>query len=135
MSTNSEREAAGSFIVDRIVGYTGHRLDTVGEELVGHYLDYGRGEQEDIRSTIVDMVADTGHFVVSEGGDAEKSFEAGSTTGDNIVTRSQDAESQAAVVIAALKVFSEQKRFDFEAILWLAKDHLRAERSSLSAQP
>lgn len=135
MSSNAERQLAGSFVVDSLTAMIGDRIENVGKRMLEGYLAYGRGERADIRSTLVDMVADTGHFVVFEGGDEEAAFTAGNASTAKQVTHSPDTETQAAVAIAAIKSYAVKKGFDFDAILWLAKDHLRAETQSSSAKP
>ncbi|WP_456717557.1 hypothetical protein [Bradyrhizobium sp. USDA 4350] len=115
--------------------YVGQRIDDVGRQMVENYLKSGRGERADIRSTIVDMVTDAGHFVTFERKDAETSFDAGNALRDEFVIHSPEVETRAAVAIGALKAYASQKGFDFDNILWLAKDHLRAETMSRSTTP
>jgi hypothetical protein len=128
MRENEDRALAGSFVVDGLITKTGWDIDKVGYGMVESYLNHGYGEREDIRSTVVDMVADVAHFVVSENGNFENVFEAAkSVTDEEGVTHSPSVETQSAIAIAALRVFATRKGYNFDDIMLTAANHVEDE--------
>lgn len=64
----SQRSERGRDIVDTWNEMTGDDADkTAAAEVVDLYLSMGEGEADDIRSTVIDMVCDVGHFVRESG--------------------------------------------------------------------
>lgn len=130
MSSNEERQEQGYFIIESMNAFADHNIHETGRELVELFLENGYGERADIRSTIVDMVANLGHFLIYGDGNFEAAIEKGNAMPDGPVTLSTDTEKQAAIAISALKAFASEEGHSFDDILWIAEDHVRSETSS-----